>query len=57
MYDRLLGSFVPHIYKDVTEMDAIIDTEQEQLSYAQTQASQAFANTFVLHTQNHYYKL
>ena len=48
MYDRLLGSFVPHIYKDVTEMDAIIDAEQEQLSSAQTEASQAFANTFVL---------
>lgn len=48
MYDRLLGSFVPRIYKDVTEMDAIIDAEQEQLSYAQTEASQAFANTFVL---------
>lgn len=48
MYDRLLGSFVPHIYKDVTEMDAIIDAEQIQLSSAQTEASQAFANTFVL---------
>ena len=48
MYDRLLGSFVPHIYKDVTEMDAIIDAEQIQLSSAQTKASQAFANTFVL---------
>lgn len=48
MYDRLLGSFVPHIYKDVTEMDAIIDAEQRQLSSAQTEASQAFANTFVL---------
>ena len=48
MYDRLLGSFVPHIYKDVTEMDAIIDAEQIQLSSAQAEASQAFANTFVL---------
>ena len=48
MYDRRLGSFVPHIYKDVTEMDAIIDAEQIQLSSAQTEASQAFANTFVL---------
>ena len=48
MYDRLLGSFVPHIYKDVTEMDALIDAEQKQLSFAQTEASQAFANTFVL---------
>lgn len=48
MYDRLLGSFVPRIYKDVTEMDAIIDAEQRQLSSAQTEASQAFANTFVL---------
>lgn len=48
MYDRLLSSFVPHIYKDVTEMDAIIDAEQIQLSSAQTEASQAFANTFVL---------
>lgn len=48
MYDRLLGSFVPHIYKDVTEMDALIDAEQKQLSSAQTEASQAFANTFVL---------
>lgn len=48
MYDRLLGSFVPHIYKDVTEMDAIIEAEQTQLSYAQVEASQAFANTFVL---------
>lgn len=47
MYDRTLDSFVPHIYKDVVEMDAIIDTEQEQLSYAQYEASQAFANTFV----------
>ena len=48
MYDRLLDSFVPHIYKDVTEMDAIIDAEQKHLSSAQTEASQAFANTFVL---------
>lgn len=48
MYDRLLSSFVPHIYKDVTEMDAIIEAEQTQLSYAQVEASQAFANTFVL---------
>lgn len=48
MYDRTLDSFVPHIYKDVTEMDAIIDTEQENLSVAQMEASQAFANTFVL---------
>ena len=47
MYDRLLGSFVPHIYKDVTEMDALIHSEQKQLSFAQTEASQAFANTFV----------
>lgn len=52
MYDRTLDSFVPHIYKDVTEMDAIIDTEQEHLSVAQMEASQAFANTFVL-TANH----
>lgn len=29
-------------------MDAIIDAEQKQLSSAQTEASQAFANTFVL---------
>lgn len=48
MYDRLLDSFVPHIYKDIAEMDAIIDAEQRQLSSAQTEASQAFANTFVL---------
>lgn len=48
MYDRTLDSFVPHIYKDVTEMDAIIDTEQEHLSTAQMEASRAFANTFVL---------
>lgn len=48
MYDRLLSSFVPHIYKDVEEMDAIIDSEQRQLFSAQTEASQAFANTFVL---------
>lgn len=48
MYDRLLSSFVPHIYKDVIEMDAIVDAEQKQLSSAQTAASQAFANTFVL---------
>ena len=48
MYDRLLGSFVPHVYKDVTEMDAIIEAEQEQMSHAQTEVSQAFANTFVL---------
>ena len=48
MYDRLLGSFVPHIYKDVAEMDALIESDQRQLSSAQTGASQAFANTFVL---------
>ena len=48
MYDRLLGSFVPQLYKDVAEMDAIIDAEQRQLFSAQTEASQAFANTFVL---------
>ena len=50
MYDRLLGSFVPHVYKDVTEMDAIINAEQKQLSSAQTESSQAVANTYVLTT-------
>lgn len=48
MYDRELASFVPHVYKDVKEMDAIIESEQPCVTDAQNEMTQAFANTFVL---------
>lgn len=48
MYNRDLKSFVPRVYKDVVEMDAIIDTEQERMTESQAEMNQAFANTFVL---------
>ena len=48
MYNRNLKSFVPRVYNDVVEMDAIIDTEQERMTESQAEMNQAFANTFVL---------
>lgn len=48
MYNRDLKSFVPRVYNDVVEMDAIIDTEQERMTESQSEMNQAFANTFVL---------
>ena len=48
MYNRDLKSFVPRVYNDVVEMDAIIDTEQERMTESQAEMNQAFANTFVL---------
>lgn len=48
MFNRPLNSFVPRVYKDVVEMDTIIETEQERMDDAQMEMTQAFANTFVL---------
>ena len=48
MYNRNLKSFVPRVYNDVVEMEAIIDTEQERMTESQAEMNQAFANTFVL---------
>lgn len=48
MFNRPLSSFVPSIYKDVVEMDEIINSEEKIMDIARTEMSNAFANTFVL---------
>lgn len=48
MFNRTLDSFVPSIYKDVVEMDDIINAEQAEMDVARQEMYTAFANTFVL---------
>lgn len=48
MFNRLLSSFVPTVYKDVVEMDDIINAEQIHMDTAKREMFTAFANTFVL---------
>lgn len=48
MFNRPLSSFVPSVYKDIVEMDDIINSEEKVMSLARTELSAAFANTFIL---------
>lgn len=48
MFNRPLVSFVPSIYEGVIEMDDIINAEEQEMDIARRELSAAFANTFVL---------
>lgn len=48
MHNRPLSSYVPDIYKDIVEMDDIINSEQKLMNSIQEELLVAFANTFVL---------
>lgn len=48
MFNRPLSSFVPSIYNEIVEMDDIINSEENILDIARREMSAAFANTFVL---------
>lgn len=48
MVNRPLNSFVPTVYKDVVEMDDIINAQQMHMDTAKHEMHRAFANTFVL---------
>ncbi len=48
MFNRPLNSFVPTFYKDVVEMEDIMNSEEHIMDIARREVSAAFANTFVL---------
>lgn len=48
MLNRSLSSFVPAVYKDIIEMDDIIQSEEKVMDIARTEMFSAFANTFIL---------
>lgn len=48
MFNRRLSSFVPSVYDGVVEMCDIINTEDKVMDIARAELSAAFANTFVL---------
>lgn len=48
MFNRPLSSFVPSVYKDIVEMDDIINSEENVMNVARQELYSAFANTFVL---------
>lgn len=48
MFNRTLSSFVPSVYKDIVEMNDIINSEENVMSIAREEMTTAFANTFVL---------
>lgn len=48
MFKRPLSSFVPSVYKGVVEMNDIINAEEQEFNIARREMSAAFANTFVL---------
>ena len=48
MFNRQLSSFLPTIYKDIVEMDDIINSEEQIMDIARREMSSAFANTFIL---------
>lgn len=48
MFNRQLSSFIPTIYKDIIEMDDIINSEEKIMDIARREMSAAFANTFIL---------
>lgn len=48
MFNRPLNSFVPSVYRDIVEMDSIINSEENIMDIVRHEMSSAFANTFVL---------
>lgn len=48
MFNRPLTSFVPDIYKDIVEMNDIMNSEEFVMSIARREMLAAFSNTFVL---------
>lgn len=48
MFKRKLSSFVPSVYKEVVEMDDIMNAEERITNIARDEMYTAFANTFVL---------
>lgn len=48
MFNRPLNSFVPSVYDSIVEMHDIINAEEMEMDIARRELSAAFANTFVL---------
>lgn len=48
MFNRTLGSFVPSVYDGIVEIEDIIRSEEQVMNIARTEVLRAFANTFVL---------
>lgn len=48
MFNRSLSSFVPSFYKDIVEMNDLMNAEEQVMDVARSEMSIAFANTFVL---------
>ena len=48
MFNRTLASFVPYMYKGFTEMDELMNSEEQLMSIARNEMFTTFSNTFVL---------
>lgn len=48
MFNRPVKSFVPSIYEGIVDMDELIQSQQELMDVAKAELMTAFANTFVL---------
>ena len=48
MFNRPLNSFLPTLYQGVVEIDDIMNAEEQEMSIARQELYSAFANTFVL---------
>lgn len=48
MFKRPLQSFVPTVYRGVVEMEDLVDSEEQIMSIARSELTTAFANTFIL---------
>lgn len=48
MLNRALNSFLPHVYKGMIEMNAIVESEEAIVGTARAEMTTAFYNTFVL---------
>ena len=48
MFNRRLDSFLPSVYKGIVEMEDIMSSEESLMNLARTEMAAAFANTFVL---------
>ena len=48
MFNRPISSFVPSVYKDIVEMNDIVNSEESIMDIARKEMAAAFANTFVL---------
>lgn len=48
MFNRTLKSFVPNTYKDIVEMDSILNSEEKLMDITRREMAAAFSNTFVV---------